>query len=159
MFKDSKRFSGTDTLIGHGTHAEGKMICESNVRVEGEYQGDIECTGSVIIGESGLARSNIVANDIIVAGKVFGDITTKGRLTITSNGKLYGNVTAGSFILQDGGILNGSCRMDHQQDAGMQPLPETTEPPADAVTAAKDAAQAAAQQAKELAREKARQAG
>lgn len=152
MFKESKRHAGTDTLIGHGTQVEGKMICGANLRIEGEYQGDIECTGSVIIGESGLVRSNVTAKDIIVAGKVIGDIVAKDRLTITTNGQLHGNVTAGSFILQDGGILNGSCQMELQQDARKRPLSEPEEP----VQSAEDGA---VQPAKDAAREKARQAG
>ncbi|QAY68149.1 bactofilin family protein [Paenibacillus protaetiae] len=171
MFKDLKRSAGTDTLIGQGTRVEGKMVCEANLRIEGEYRGDIECAGSVIIGEAGIARSNITATDLIVAGRIIGDVAAKGRLTITSNGQLHGNVTAGSFILHDGGILNGHCRMEFPQETHTRPLAETESAaspiappvtPAAAGTAAsssKELSGSALSAAKEAAREKARQAG
>lgn len=112
--KDSKRRAATDTLIGEGTIAEGKLLCEASLRIEGEYRGDIDCKGDIIIGECGVARSNIVARDVTLAGKLFGDIETKGRLIITSSGYLSGNVTAHTLIVQDGGIINGTCLMEEK---------------------------------------------
>jgi cytoskeletal protein CcmA (bactofilin family) len=125
MFKDSKKPNLTDTLIGQGTHAEGKMECEAGLRIEGEFRGDIDCHGNVIIGESGIARSNIIARDVTIAGKVYGDVTTKGRLTIMATGQVHGNINAQSFVMQDGGIFTGGCRMERAQDnSRSRPLAE-----------------------------------
>ncbi|GMK44853.1 hypothetical protein PghCCS26_19810 [Paenibacillus glycanilyticus] len=134
MFKDNKRVSSTDTLIGLGTRIEGKLICEAHLRIEGEHSGDIECLGDVIIGENGMARSNITAKDITIAGKVYGEVTAKGRLTITSTGQLTGSVSAQGMIVQDGGMLNGTCHMERPSER-TRPLSETgsgshTSPPA-----------------------------
>ena len=112
MFKDNKRYTTTDTLIGQGTLVEGKLICESGIRIEGEYRGDIECKGDIIVGECGVAKSHLCGRDITLAGVVYGEIKTHGRLTITATGQLHGNVTASSLMIQDGGILNGQCRME-----------------------------------------------
>lgn len=115
MFKESKRVMATDTLIGQGTIAEGKLTSEANLRIEGEYRGDIVCRGDVIVGECGVVRSNIEARDVTLAGKLYGDIVTTGRLIITSSGQLTGSITAHSLIIQDGGIINGTCQMQPQQ--------------------------------------------
>lgn len=128
MFRDNKRLAATDTLIGQGTLTEGKMMCEANLRIEGEYRGDIECKGDVIIGECGIARSNITARDITVAGKVFGDITTKGRLIITSSGHITGNLSANTLIVQDGGMINGNCMMERLTDSKNRALSEPETP-------------------------------
>ena len=112
MFKENKRVGTTDTLIGQGTIFEGKLISEANLRIEGEYRGDIQCKSDIIIGECGVVRSNIEARDITLAGKLYGDIVTKGRLMITGTGQLHGSVAAHALIIQEGGILNGSCQME-----------------------------------------------
>jgi cytoskeletal protein CcmA (bactofilin family) len=117
MFKDHKRLAATDTLIGQGTISEGILICEASLRIEGEHRGEIECKADVIIGECGIARSNITARDITIAGKVFGDIVTKGRLIITSSGILTGAITTQTLIIQDGGKLNGNCHMELAADS------------------------------------------
>ncbi|MFX3632181.1 MAG: polymer-forming cytoskeletal protein [Candidatus Pristimantibacillus sp.] len=152
MFKDNKRVSVTDTLIGQGTHIEGKMICEACLRIEGEYSGDIDCMGDIIIGESGIARCNITAKDITVAGTVLGEITTKGRLTVTATGQVTGNVNAHTLIIHDGGMINGNFQMERITDSPARPLSETNH---SSTKDAKDNSKESAARDKE----KARQAG
>ncbi|MNG22948.1 hypothetical protein D3C84_1074960 [compost metagenome] len=47
---------------------------------------------------------------------MYGDVVTKGRLTITATGQLHGNISAQSFVMQDGGIFTGACRMERTQE-------------------------------------------
>ncbi|TVY01112.1 bactofilin family protein [Cohnella terricola] len=114
MFKEkNKRTSGTtDTLIGAGTEMNGLLKSEAGVRIEGAYQGDIESKGDIVIGEGGVAKSNITARDVTIAGKVYGDVHTFGKLIITATGQLHGNSHAAILRVHEGGILNGSSRME-----------------------------------------------
>lgn len=117
MFKDNKSPAGTDTLIGQGSSAEGRLECEANLRIEGKFNGEIECVGQVIVGETGEARSNIIGADIVVAGKVIGDIISHGRLTITGSGQVDGNVNVAKLVIVEGGLLNGSSQMEKTSPA------------------------------------------
>lgn len=110
--KNAKSHGLTDTLIGQGSLVEGKVQCETNLRVDGAIHGEIDCTGQVIIGESGEARSNIRGANIIVAGRVIGDVSTQGRLTITSSGQVDGNVSVAKLVILEGGLLNGVSTME-----------------------------------------------
>ncbi|WP_110931622.1 bactofilin family protein [Paenibacillus bouchesdurhonensis] len=113
MFKDHKKTGGWQgTLIGQGSNAEGKLECEANLRIEGSFHGEIHCQGQVVIGETGEAYSNINGADIVVAGKVIGDVTSQGRLTISSSGLVEGNVNVAKLVITEGGLLNGSSKME-----------------------------------------------
>ncbi|MNI33494.1 Polymer-forming cytoskeletal [compost metagenome] len=103
----------TDTLIGGSTILEGKIISEASLRVEGQMNGDMECAGDIIIGENAVVQSNIHARDVIIAGKVKGNIHTRGRLTVTHTGLLIGNIDVHSFIIQEGGIFQGTSSMKY----------------------------------------------
>lgn len=111
MFKDTKK-AAADTLIGQGSLFEGKVECKSNLRVEGQVHGEINCHGQVIIGKTGEVQSSITGADIIVAGTVIGDITTPGRLTIADSGRVIGNVHVAKLIIIEGGALNGVSKME-----------------------------------------------
>lgn len=112
MFKPAKNVPlGTDTLIGQGTEVEGKIVCSTNLRIEGMVKGDIECSYDITIGETSVCHSNITAKDIIIAGKVHGDLNVKGKLTIMPTGQLHGNFTSDSLIIHEGGVFNGSSNM------------------------------------------------
>jgi cytoskeletal protein CcmA (bactofilin family) len=119
----------TDTLVGEGSHFEGRIKSEASLRVEGMITGDIECTGDVTVGERGVVKSNIAARNIIIAGSVHGNIVTKGTLKITATGKLYGNTTAASLMIDEGGIFQGTSKMEvksaanekHEHEEKVQP--------------------------------------
>ncbi|MFF2886514.1 polymer-forming cytoskeletal protein [Paenibacillus sp. NPDC057967] len=117
MFKSSKSGSGkinpdtTDTLIGEGTIFEGKIKSEASIRIEGSIIGDIMSSGDVIVGENGVANSNITARDLVLAGQLNGDVEARGKLTICATGVLNGNITAQSLIIESGGVFNGSSKM------------------------------------------------
>ncbi|WP_254450284.1 bactofilin family protein [Cohnella herbarum] len=112
MFKNKKHPPGmTDTLIGVGTEMNGLLKSQAGIRIEGAYQGDIESKGDIVIGESGVAKSNITARDVTIAGKVYGDVHTVGKLLITATGQLHGNSHAAILNVQEGGILNGGSQM------------------------------------------------
>jgi cytoskeletal protein CcmA (bactofilin family) len=102
----------TDTLVGEGSQFEGRIKSEASLRIEGMVTGDTECTGDVTVGEHGVVKSNIIARNIIIAGSVHGNIMAKGILKITATGKLYGNMTAASLMIEEGGIFQGSSKME-----------------------------------------------
>lgn len=127
MFKGNKNKLSpdtTDTLIGAGTVFEGTIKSEAGIRVEGKVIGDIESKGDVIIGENGTAHSNICARNLILAGQLTGNAEATGKLTICAKGSLIGNVTAQSFIIEAGGVFNGTSRMTvNKTEAASEKLP------------------------------------
>ncbi|MBD2847138.1 polymer-forming cytoskeletal protein [Paenibacillus sp. IB182496] len=123
MFKDNKRTLSTDTLIGQGTLAEGKIACDAGIRIEGECRGDITSKAEVIVGECGIVRAAIEAQDVTIAGAVYGDITVRGRLVITATGQLHGTMQAAVLHIQEGALFNGQSRMERPGAAPAKPSP------------------------------------
>lgn len=118
MMKRTKIAPGTtDTLIGEGSTFEGKIRSLASVRLEGEITGDLECEGDVIIGEKGVARSNVTARNIVLAGKVHGNVTARGKLTIKSSGHLSGNLSAAELAIEAGGFFKGISKMEDKNGA------------------------------------------
>ncbi|WP_409342388.1 polymer-forming cytoskeletal protein [Paenibacillus sp. MBLB4367] len=113
--KDKPRINPntTDTLIGEGTVYEGKIKSEASVRIEGQMIGDVECQGDVTVGEKGSVKSNLSARDVVIAGSVNGNVTAKGKLTIRATGRVFGNVQAAAFVIDDGGVFQGTSKMQN----------------------------------------------
>lgn len=124
------------TLIGEGTIIEGNLRTQASIRIEGRIDGDIECTGDVTIGEQGTACSNINARSVIAAGTIEGSIRVKEMLTITKTGKVYGHIQVPVLHVAEGGILQGTSRMDAKAERPQAAITErqpaaTAEKPAD----------------------------
>lgn len=112
--KQSAPYKSTDSLIGHGGTLEGKVHCDTNLRIEGNFSGEILCQGTVTVGEQGTVHSSIKAQEIIIAGKVYGNVTADQKLIMTGTGQLHGNIAAGALSIMEGSVLNGSVAMAEQ---------------------------------------------
>lgn len=107
----------TSTVIGDGIQINGAMLRGTGgVRIDGEYVGDIEINGNIIIGETGIVKGNIRVSHALVAGKVEGNISCTSGVHLATTAKLYGNIDATALIIDEGAIFSGNCRMD-----GLQP--------------------------------------
>ena len=95
---------------------KGKVTSEGIFRLDGEMEGEIFHRGILIIGETGVIKGNLEANVLILNGKVDGEVNAKERLEIHSSGKLYGTVHTPIFVIQDGGIFDGNCKMGVKSD-------------------------------------------
>ncbi|WP_202080937.1 bactofilin family protein [Caldalkalibacillus salinus] len=105
-----------DTVIGEGTHIEGKIVSQASMHVHGETEGTIEGVGQIYVGEKGIVHSEVMAQDAFVAGKVDGNVKTKGKLTIHSTGTLSGDTISQSFSIEEGGIFLGTSQMGGRED-------------------------------------------
>lgn len=129
MLNKSKSPKGAaDTLIGAGTEAEGALKTPTGLRIEGEFRGELESEGNVVIGKTGIARCSILARDVTIAGKVFGDVWSSGKLTILPGGHLDGNAQTALLIVHEGGCFNGTVRMKPSEGAAARLQPAVSAP-------------------------------
>lgn len=114
MAKDRKDFADPnhlDTLIGKAVVVEGKLESSGDVQINGQFTGEIEVEGDLIIGEQAKVKAEIAATNAYVAGEVEGTIEAKEKLEILETGRVTGNVTSQALSIEPGGILKGSSEM------------------------------------------------
>jgi len=105
-----------NVFLDKGSMFNGKMTSEGIFRLDGKMEGEIFHTGTLIIGETAVIKGNLEVNVLILNGKLEGEVNAKERMEIHSRGKLYGTVYTPIFVLQDGGIFEGNCKMDAQSE-------------------------------------------
>jgi cytoskeletal protein CcmA (bactofilin family) len=121
MFKKKIDPRMIDTVIGEGTIFEGNLKSEASIRIEGHVTGAVEGTGSVMIGEKGVVKSNISACDVMISGTVHGNVKATGTLTVAATGKLHGDTNAHSLVIDEGGRFLGTSKMELlQKDQAIQ---------------------------------------
>lgn len=108
-----------ETYIGPDTKLEGTVAASGSLRIDGHVDGEIQAEGDVVVGESGRVRAGITAANVIIAGEVTGRVQASGRLELMATGRLYGDAVMQTLIVEQGGVLEGTCRMDREE----QPRP------------------------------------
>ncbi len=102
--------------LGKQTLFEGKMTFEGVFRLDGKFEGEIFESGTLIVGETASIKGKVGVDTIIINGLVEGDICAKTRVEIHSTGKVYGTLFTPVLTVNEGGILEGNCKMEGAPD-------------------------------------------
>jgi cytoskeletal protein CcmA (bactofilin family) len=102
--------------LGKETVFQGKMTFEGVFRLDGRFEGEIFDSGTLIVGETANIKGKIGLQTLIINGRVDGDVYAKARVEIHATGKVYGTLSAPILIINEGGIFEGSCKMEGGMD-------------------------------------------
>jgi cytoskeletal protein CcmA (bactofilin family) len=106
----------TSVLLDKSSVLKGKITFEGICRLDGTVEGEILNSGTLIMSEAAVIKGKLGVNTLILNGKVEGEVNAKERVEIQSLGKLYGTIFTPILVIQDGGILEGDCRMQEQSN-------------------------------------------
>ncbi len=110
----AKRFDNelVTTIVGEETHFKGSIESQRSVRIEGTFEGDINCQGEVHVGEKSRVKATIVAKRVVIAGEVIGNVEAVGGMHITKTGRVYGDISGDQLMIEEGAIYKGKVNMD-----------------------------------------------
>ncbi len=100
-----------ETVLGPTCVMKGTLQGDGTIRVEGIFEGAMEISGNLIIGENARVRAEVRATNVSVAGLLIGKIHASGRVEILSTGKVWGEIHAGSLVIDEGGYFRGQSMM------------------------------------------------
>lgn len=103
----NKNRSAHNSLVA-GTVIKGNLRSETDIRIDGTLEGNLESTAKVIIGPSALITGDISCQSIVIQGKIEGNILAQSYLHIQETGKVEGNITTHKLIIEDGAVFNGA---------------------------------------------------
>ena len=95
-----------------GSKIIGTIIADSDVRIDGIVEGDLQCTGKVVIGEQGSLKGTITCQNAEIMGKLDGKIHVEHTLALRASGNIKGEVGTGTLIVEPNAIFNGTCSMN-----------------------------------------------
>ena len=109
--------AGCNTVEQNTTFV-GNFVSESDIRVDGTFEGSIETKGKVVIGKSGNIDGTIVCNSADIEGKFTGTIKVQDLLSVGSTGSVEGDVAISKLIVESGAIFNAKSSMKGEDESG-----------------------------------------
>lgn len=97
--------------IVEGTNIKGDIRCESNIRIDGTFVGDINTKGRLVVGPSGKIEGTVQCQHADVEGLIEGRIAVQQLLTLKSTAKIDGDILTDKLSIEPGAIFTGSCSM------------------------------------------------
>ena len=94
------------TVIAEGCSVNGRCRVNSDLQIDGEFEGDVDCRSTVIISSSGQVKGEINADKVIINGQFEGKITAK-TIEVLSSGKAHGTMQTDNLCIERGGSFVG----------------------------------------------------
>lgn len=110
---NSPASAGTNSIVA-GTKIEGELIANSDIRIDGEIVGKLQCSGKVIIGDKGKFQGDIQCVNAVIEGSFTGKLFVKELLNVRETAKINGEINTNKLIVQSGAIFNVNCTMGGQ---------------------------------------------
>ena len=104
----------TAGLVGYlykGSRVTGQLSFQGPARIDGKVDGEINCQGTLTIGEEAEVKAKITGQVVIIRGRVEGNVTAKDRIELLARARLIGNIDAPRLIITEGVVLEGDCSM------------------------------------------------
>src|SRR4029453_14397019 len=80
--REGRADPGDAALIGAHLFFRGEITGEGDFRILGKFEGEINITGRVIVGEGAQVDANINASAIVIGGAVRGNLSATTRVEI-----------------------------------------------------------------------------
>ncbi|HSA55242.1 MAG TPA: polymer-forming cytoskeletal protein [Gemmatimonadaceae bacterium] len=102
----------TPSVIGVGMKIIGDVETGGVLKVEGTIEGSIRGARQVLLGRTGLIQGDVNVDEAVLGGRVVGTVNASERVEIQSTSRIEGDIHTRSIVVLEGGVINGSVRMD-----------------------------------------------
>ena len=107
--------------ISEGTSIKGEINSPYDIRLDGNFEGklvsagtiegDLQCSGKVVIGEKACVKGDVICANMDIYGNLEGNVFVKEVLALKESCKVKGNLNIRKLIVELDSEFNGNCRM------------------------------------------------
>jgi cytoskeletal protein CcmA (bactofilin family) len=102
---------GVNTVIGEGTTLKGDIKVEGSIEIDGEYEGTIDATDTLIVGGSGKVDGDATVANAVIGGHMYGNVFASGKIELRRGSQLLGDIKTRGLVIEDGVVFQGNCQM------------------------------------------------
>jgi cytoskeletal protein CcmA (bactofilin family) len=110
-------------IVGEESTFRGDMNVKGSARIDGEFEGRIVATESLLIGKTGVVKADVEVKDLMVAGAIVGNLKATERVELHTGARVDGDIETRSLVVDEGVVFNGKCLMHEEpQEVSARPV-------------------------------------
>ncbi len=114
-YSEIKNVDRLDTFIGRSTNIKGNLSTSSSIRVDGQLDGDINTSETLITGPESLIKGNVSCKEAVIAGRIEGNINATDNVELQPGANIIGDITCGNLVIGKNCFFEGKCHMSGVQ--------------------------------------------
>ena len=108
---EERTVADVNTIIGEGTVLKGDVNVEGSIQVDGEFDGTIDATDTLVVGESGKVDGDATVSNAVIGGRMYGNVFASGKIELQRGSQLLGDIKTRGLVIEDGVVFQGNCQM------------------------------------------------
>ena len=113
-----------DTTLGEGVVIKGELNFKKLLRIDGHFEGELVSEGKLIVGPTGVVKSNIVLKEAIIEGYIEGNLTVRERVELRGDAQVYGDIIAKSISVDEGVTIVGLVQINPREESKKEVAPQ-----------------------------------
>ena len=107
--------------IVEGTVIEGEIRCESNIRIDGVFTGNIGTKGRLVVGPTGKIDGNVICQNAEIEGFIKGKIQVGQLLSLKTSARVEGDIFTDKLAIEPGAVFTGACSTGNKMKDAPKP--------------------------------------
>ena len=100
--------------ITEGTKITGDLVANSDIRIDGQIKGNLNCTAKVIIGAKGNFDGDVHCANAVIEGKFTGKLYVTEMLQLKETSAVHGDLKTNRLAMAPGCDFSGTCETGYK---------------------------------------------
>ena len=100
-----------NSILGPGCKVKGTIELKGTIRVDGEFDGEVNCPETLIIGKSGVVKADVKVKNAVIGGKLIGNVNATNKIELQTGSHVEGDITTARLVIDEGVFFEGACKM------------------------------------------------
>ena len=100
-----------NSILGPGCKVKGNIELKGTIRIDGEFEGEVDCPETLIIGKSGIVKADVNVKNAVIGGKLLGNIEATNKIELQTGSHVEGDITTARLVIDEGVFFEGACKM------------------------------------------------
>lgn len=119
-----------NAFLGAGTSYQGKLHFTGSVRIDGTFKGEVESSGTLVIGKEANVEGQIRVGQMVISGHVEGEITASEKVVLHKTANLVGSLRTPVLVIEEGAVIEGQITMGTKGAEKVKPKEKSPSAPA-----------------------------
>ena len=106
-----------NSILGPGCKVKGNIDLKGTLRIDGDFDGEITCPETLIIGKSGVVKADVNVKNAVIGGKLVGNVNATNKIELQTGSHVEGDISTARLVIDEGVFFEGACKMGTQGSA------------------------------------------
>ena len=111
MNKQNLQTFDVGSFCGKGVYLEGTLRVEGAIHFDGNIDGKLEVSNTLIVGENGQIKAEVNARNLLNKGEIIGNLHISHESNLQKDSIVKGDINTAHLIIDDGAHFDGNCKM------------------------------------------------